>query len=97
LLPPVRHSSVRKTPFPPTTTAASTATDPAAGVIYTSQYDIFTVGAGYLDMQNVMQSTDLTSSSVAVAKSPTVTRDSSGNIVLVTGSSVVWGNSVVLG
>ena len=30
---------------------SSTATDPATGKTYTSQYDIFTVGAGYLDIQ----------------------------------------------
>jgi len=30
--------------------AYSTATDPTTGATYTSEYDIFTVGAGYLDV-----------------------------------------------
>src|SRR5205823_8019493 len=32
----------------------STATDPATGVTYISQYDIFTVGAGYLDIASAL-------------------------------------------
>ena len=32
--------------FPPT----SIAVDPVSGAMYTSQYDIFTIGAGYLDI-----------------------------------------------
>ena len=75
----------------------STATDPSTGQTYTSQYDIFTVGAGYLDIQNAVQSTDLAPSTVGVANSPTVAVDASGNVYIVTGSSVVWGGSVVWG
>ncbi len=29
----------------------SSYTDPTTGITYTDQYDVFTVGAGYLDMQ----------------------------------------------
>lgn len=75
----------------------STATDPTTGITYTSQYDIFTVGAGYLDIQNAMQSTDLASSTVGNANSPTVAVDGSGNVYLVEGTSVVWGHSIVWG
>ena len=28
--------------------------DPATGITYVSQYDVFTIGAGYLDLQNVL-------------------------------------------
>jgi serine protease AprX len=75
----------------------STATDPATGLTYTSQYDIFTVGAGYLDVQAALSSTDLATATAGSALSPTVTRDNSGNIVLVNGTSVVWGTSVLWG
>jgi serine protease AprX len=75
----------------------STAKDPITGISYTSQYDIFTVGAGYLDIQNAMQSTDLATSAVGSANSPKAAVDASGNVYIVGGSSVVWGNSVTWG
>ena len=75
----------------------STATDPTTGKTYTSQYDIFTVGAGYLNIQDAMQSTDLAPSTVGSAASPKVTLDASGNVVLVSGQSVIWGGSVIWG
>jgi serine protease AprX len=75
----------------------STATDPTTGQTYTSQYDIFTVGAGYLDIQNAMQNTDLASSTVGSANSPAAALDDTGNVVLVNGNSVIWGGSVVWG
>jgi serine protease AprX len=76
---------------------SSTAKDPTTGKSYTSQYDIFTVGAGYLDIQAAMSSTDLAPSTYGIAKSPAVARDRSGNIYLVTGSSVLWGGSIMWG
>ncbi len=39
--------------FPP----YSVATDPVTGITYTSQYDIFTVGAGYLDIAAALTNT----------------------------------------
>ncbi len=77
--------------------AASSWTDPSSGITYSDQYDIFTVGAGYLDIQAALMNSDTMASTIGVAKSPTVTRDGSGNIVLVKDSSVLWGNSVVWG
>ncbi len=76
---------------------SSTAKDPTTGKSYTSQYDIFTVGAGYLDIQAALSSTDLAPSTYGIAKSPAVTRDRSGNIYLVSGSSVLWGGSIMWG
>jgi serine protease AprX len=77
--------------------AYSTATDPVTGVSYTSQYDIFTVGAGYLDIQAALANTDLAPATAGSALSPVVARDSSGNVYLVNGTSVIWGGSVVWG
>jgi serine protease AprX len=76
---------------------SSTARDPTTGKSYTSQYDIFTVGAGYLDIQAALSSTDLAPLTYGIAKSPAVARDRSGNIYLVTGSSVLWGGSILWG
>jgi serine protease AprX len=76
---------------------SSTAKDPTTGKSYTSQYDIFTVGAGYLDIQAALSSTDLAPLTYGIAKSPAVARDMSGNIYLVTGSSVLWGGSILWG
>jgi serine protease AprX len=76
---------------------SSTATDPISGKLYTSQYDIFTVGAGYLDIQAALSSLDLAPATFGIAKSPAVARDKSGNVYLVTGSSVLWGGSIMWG
>ncbi len=76
---------------------SSTATDPVTGKTYTSQYDIFTVGAGYLDIQAALSNTDLAPGTLGSAKSPAVARDKNGNVYLVTGSSVLWGGSIMWG
>src|SRR6266702_386611 len=39
--------------------ASSTVVDPVTGAIYVSQYDIFTVGAGYLDIGAALANSDL--------------------------------------
>ena len=75
----------------------STAVDPTTGQVYTSQYDIFTIGAGYLDIQNAMRNTDLAPAYIGSALSPTARMDASGEVYLVTGSSVIWGGSVLWG
>jgi serine protease AprX len=75
----------------------STATDPTTGKTYTSQYDIFTVGAGYLDIQAAVSSADLAPTTFGIAKSPAVTRDKSGNVYLVKSSSILWGGSIMWG
>src|SRR5215469_11394442 len=39
--------------------AYSSVTDPTTGLTYTDQYDVFTVGAGYLDIEAALSNTDL--------------------------------------
>ncbi|MBZ5655871.1 MAG: S8 family peptidase [Acidobacteriia bacterium] len=69
----------------------SSYTDPATGVTYTNQYDVFTVGAGYLDVQAALASTDL---STGPAKSPTVQFDpATESVYFVTDAFAVWGGS----
>jgi serine protease AprX len=65
--------------------------DPTSGITYTSQYDIFTVGAGYVDLAAALASTELSS---GAAISPTAVYNSNtGNVTLTSASSTVWGSS----
>ena len=70
---------------------SSSVYDPTSGITYTSQYDVFTVGAGYVDMAAALASIDLSS---GTSMSPTAVYNSnSGNVYLVSDSSAVWGTS----
>src|SRR6266704_1598711 len=80
---------------------SSTVVDPLTGVTYVSEYDIFTVGAGYLDVGAALASSDLATGN---ALSPTAVYDSTQNAVYLVNaagstwdSSVLWGTSVVWG
>jgi len=62
---------------------------------YIAQYDVFTIGAGYLDIQNTLADSTVVNSG---APSPTVVFDpATGTATLVNSLSVVWGQSVVWG
>jgi serine protease AprX len=83
---------------------SSVATDPTTGQTYTSYYDIFTVGAGYLDIEAALANKDLAPATVGAALSPTASYSSSTKKVTlsngnsaVAGSSVIWGSSVLWG
>jgi serine protease AprX len=69
----------------------SSYTDPATGITYTDQYDVFTVGAGYLDIQAALANTAL---SAGQAKSPIVQYDpTTQSVYFVNDSFAVWGGS----
>jgi serine protease AprX len=71
--------------------STSSVYDPATGITYTSQYDIFTVGAGYVDLAAALADTELPTQS---AMSPTAVYNSStGTVTLSSDSSAVWGTS----
>src|SRR5262249_23651418 len=73
----------------------SIATDPTTGATFRSYYDLFTVGAGYLDIAAALASTDTSSKT---AHSPAAVYDATTKTVsLVTDSSVMWGTSVAWG
>jgi len=77
----------------------SVATDPVTGVTYTSEYDLFTVGAGYLNVTAALADVDLLSGS---ALSPVASFDPATGIVTLSGSGVggtaaVWGSVAVWG
>lgn len=70
---------------------SSSVYDPSTGLTYTSHYDIFTVGAGYLDLAAALANTDL---ATGTAMSPTAVYDSNtGNVYLAHDPSTVWGSS----
>ena len=71
----------------------STVTDPTTGITFTDYYDIFTVGAGYLDIAAALSNNDLAD---APAVSPSAVFDpTTQSVYLVTGTSVVWGTDGV--
>ncbi len=73
----------------------SLTTDPDTGITYRSVYDIFTVGAGYLDINAAMSDGQLASKP---ALSPTASFNAqTGTVSLVHDDSVVWGSTVVWG
>ena len=75
----------------------SSATDPVTGTIYASQYDIFTVGAGYLDVWAALNNSDTLPAGNS-AQSPTAQYDSlTGKVKVVFGTNLVWGDSLVWG
>jgi serine protease AprX len=74
---------------------ASVTIDPITHATYTSQYDIFTVGAGYLDIAAALNNTDLAQ---LPALSPSAVYDPTTNTVkLVLGNAVTWGTSLTWG
>jgi len=69
----------------------SSYTDPSTSVTYTDQYDVFTVGAGYLDIQAALDSTAV---SAGLAKSPAVQYDpTTQSVYFVNDNFAVWGGS----
>ena len=71
----------------------TTVTD--SGTTFTMQSDVFTVGAGYLDMQAALSDTSLATLS---AKSPTAAYDDvTGSVYFVADSSALWGSSAMWG
>jgi serine protease AprX len=77
---------------------SSTARDLTTGQTFNDQADIFTIGAGYLDIQGALQDTDLAPSTVGSALSPLAVMGSKGDVaVVVSGSSVIGNASVSWG
>ena len=64
------------------------------GVLTTYQYDVFTVGAGYLNIPAALADNDAVN---GTALSPTAALDSNGNALLIADPSSVWSNSVIWG
>jgi serine protease AprX len=72
---------------------SSSVYDPTTGITYTDQYDIFTVGAGYVDLAAALASTDLPK---GTAMSPTANYNpKTGYVYLTSDSSSTWGTSQI--
>jgi serine protease AprX len=72
----------------------SIATDPATGLTYLSFYDVFTVGAGYVDLGAALSNTDVASGNVGAALSPTATYNSrTGMVTVSNGNGTVASSS----
>src|SRR5262249_33859296 len=66
----------------------------AWGVGHFSQYDVFTIGAGYLDVYAALGSADVAS---GTALSPTATFNPASRTASLTLSTVTWSNSIAWG
>jgi serine protease AprX len=79
----------------------STYYDAGTQITYTSQYDIFTVGAGYLDiaaaLSNVERPSGLALSPTAVYDTSTQTASLAYAQSVIWGGTVTWGSSVIWG
>ncbi|MGI4828063.1 MAG: S8 family serine peptidase [Janthinobacterium lividum] len=86
-------ASANKTVVP----QANTVVDPSTGTAYTAHNDVFTQGAGYLDLQATINNTWLYAWAIPTtgyAMSPVANYDAtSGNVTLVTDSTALWGCS----
>jgi serine protease AprX len=69
---------------------SSSVYDPATGNTYVSYYDVFTVGAGYVDLAAALANND---TAKGTAMSPTASITSSGNVYLKRASGTTWGTS----
>jgi serine protease AprX len=75
----------------------STVTDSATGQTYTSYYDVFSVGAGYLDLAEALKAVNLVPTGLS-AMSPTCVYDSqSGSVSLDFDASSVFSNKATWG
>lgn len=84
--------------------ATATATDPNTGVVYTMQHDMFTVGAGYVDVWAALNDNTVFPAMLGSAASPTATFDTGTKSVYVQNttnpawaSSGVWGSNIIWG
>jgi hypothetical protein len=69
----------------------SSGTDPITGRVYTSQYDIFTVGAGYLDAWAALNNTDTLPAEFSALSPVAVYDQSSGEVHVINGDPAIWG------
>lgn len=75
------------------------AVDPATGAVHSTRHDIFTMGAGYLDIWAALNDTSPATAGKP-ALSPKAVRDSSTGAVslsILWGETVLWGDSILWG
>jgi serine protease AprX len=81
--------------------ATSTNIDPLTGAALTVTYDLFTVGAGYLDIPAALNNTDLSGGPATSPRAVYDASDGSTSVLIEPGSvwdnAVIWGTAVVWG
>ena len=75
----------------------SFAVDPVSRNTYNSQYDVFTIGAGYLNIWGALNSADSVSSGGTSASPTAVFNASTNQVTVVNTNSAVWGTTAVWG
>jgi serine protease AprX len=75
----------------------STAVDPVTGIIYNSQYDIFTIGAGYLDVCGALSSTDSVPAGGTAASPVAVFDPTTDAVTVVNANTSPWATHAVWG
>jgi serine protease AprX len=76
---------------------SSTATDPVSGIRYNSQYDIFTIGSGYLDVWAALNSKDSVPAGGTAASPVAVFTSSTNSVTVVNANTAIWGTHAVWG
>ena len=81
--------------------AFSVAIDPISGLSFTTQYDLFSVGAGYLDITAALNDTAAVDAG-STAASPTAVFDAATNTVrvvntVISGKAALWGSAAMWG
>ena len=76
---------------------SSIATDPVTGEVFVSQYDIFTVGAGYLDVLAALSSDEVAGAEFNAASPTAVYDPETGQVYLIYSESALWGTSALWG
>lgn len=73
---------------------SSSTYDPATGITYMSQYDVFTIGAGYLDLQNALAEAYSPPPASSIMNSSVAAFDSSSaSVYFVSDEHALWGRS----
>jgi serine protease AprX len=77
--------------------AYSTATDEATGQSYTAQYDVFTVGAGYLDLAAALTDGEIVPPGSTAASPEAVFDKATGTVCMTNVDTAIWGKAAIWG
>jgi serine protease AprX len=73
--------------------AVSKTVDPVTGETFYTENDIFTVGAGYLDIAAALQLADVPAAGFGIAKSPVVVMNADNTVTLTPEAGTLWATS----
>lgn len=76
---------------------SSSGVDPTTGQEFWNDYDVFAVGAGYLDIAAALSSTETPSTAYSSASPRVEFDDATNEVTMVTDEAILWGRSVIWG